>query len=102
MAEFTQAELAQLDALITRLQEDGADANAVVPLWTPVAAVVARAVVSTAAVLCVKVESDAAKVAQIEELAKSLETTTSLSNLVELRRRAVSANAASVLKSRPS
>lgn len=101
MAEFTPAELAQLDALITKLQEDGAEPDTIVPLFTPVATVVTRAVIATAAVLCVKVEADAAKIKQIEELAKSLETTTTLSNLISLRSQAVQSTFKTASRGRP-
>ncbi|EGR0268965.1 hypothetical protein FMH15_20300 [Vibrio alginolyticus] len=90
---FTQSELAAIDSLISQLQEQGVNKYEAVPLFTPVAGVVARAVVATAAVLCAKVESDAEKIKQLEDIAESLDSTTTLAGLIELRNRAVRANA---------
>lgn len=89
---FTPSELAALDAVITQLQEQGVDPAKNIPTFTPVAAVIAEAVLSTAAVLCVKVPADGEKVSQLKALAESLESNTTLTNLIELRKRAVTAS----------
>jgi hypothetical protein len=93
---FTATELATIDQLITHLQAQGVGQDEPTPLTTPVAVVVTQAVLSTAAVLCLKVEGDNAKIQQIADLASQLKTTTTLANLIELRNRAVKSMASSV------
>src|ERR1700722_4634221 len=86
---FTSTELAAVDHLITHLQSQGVKQDDPKPLTTPVAGVVASAVVSTAGVLCLKVPDDNAKLQQIADPASQLKTSTTLANLIELRSRAV-------------
>jgi hypothetical protein len=86
---FTSTELSAIDHLITHLQAQGVGQNDPVPLTTPVAAVVASAVLSTAAVLCIKVPDDNAKLQQIADLGSQLKGSTTLANLIALRSRAV-------------
>ena len=94
--KFTASELAAIDLLITIMQEEGSPFGDIRPTFTPVAAIVARAVIATAAVTCAKVPEDADKVMQIEAIASSLEGTTTLADLMELRSSAVKANATAI------
>jgi len=88
-AQFSRKELAAIDHLIEQLKAKGVAASDPTPLTTPVAAVVAEAVVATVAVLCTNVPEDNAKIQQLRDLASQLRSSTTLDNLIELRARAL-------------
>jgi hypothetical protein len=87
--KFSQKELAAIDHLIEQVKAQGGGADSPVPLTTPVAAIVAQAVIATVAVLCVKVPEDDTRIQQIGDLAAQLKSSTTLDNLIQLRERAL-------------
>jgi hypothetical protein len=82
-------ELAVLNTLIAKMEEDGLPTSEMRTLTTPVIAVVEVAAAVTAAVLCVSAPGDQDILKQIKELSGKLQSRASLEQLVELRRRAV-------------
>jgi hypothetical protein len=83
------SELATLNALISKMEEDGSKPSDMRALTTPVIVVVEVAAAATAAVLCVCAPGDKDILEKIKVLSSQLQSQASLEQLVELRRRAV-------------
>ena len=90
-AHLRPSELAAVNALITKMEEDGKDSKDMQVLTTPVIAVVAEATLATLAVVCTSAPGDVQVISQMKQLASQLQSRASHEQLVELRRRAVTA-----------